>query len=260
MGGKVSAQKLFAAGAGVALAALVVMSRVQAGYWQDTVSLFEHAVEVTPSDNYAAHYTLGTGLEWERGMTNEAMTEFYVAASINPRARWPYLALADIFKRQGRTIEAVVVYSNFLRNNPDDVPARLELGELLLQMRMVAEANPELEMVVKEDPNNTNALGDLAWTMATSPEAAVRNGPRAVQLAEHACELTKYENVRLVGTLGAAYAEDGRFDDAVATMQQAIELAQQSNEEAILERSQEMLELFQAHKPYREVTLVPADK
>ena len=55
-------------------------------------------------------------------------------------------------------------------------------------------------------------LRNLAWTLATSTETNIRNGTRAVQLAEQACELTHYDD-SIVGTLAAAYAEAGRFDE-----------------------------------------------
>jgi len=257
---RIPARKIFAAGTAMVLVILAVMSRLQVELWHDTVTLFEHTLEVTPSGNYTAHYTLGTGLEWERGLTNEAMTQFYIAATINPDVRRPYLAMADIFRRRGQSIDAVIVYSNFLRRNTNDVTTRVELGELLLQMKMTTEAQAELELALKKDPDNTAALRDLAWLLATSPNPAVRNGPRAVELAQHACDLTHDQQSLFEGTLAAAYAEDGRFDDAVATAQKSAELAQQENNEALLEKSQELLEFFQAHKPYREVALVPAAK
>jgi hypothetical protein len=257
---KFSVQKVLAVATCIMLAGLAVISRRQVAIWHDTVALFEHAVEATPSDNYAAYYTLGTGLEWERGMTNAAMTQFYIAATINPADRRPYLAMADVFKRRGQFIDAVIVYSNFLRKNPDDVPARLELGELLMRMKMMAEARAELEMALKNNPDNAAVLRDLAWILATSPNPGLRNGSRAVELAQHACALTKYQKSQFVGTLAAAYAEAGRFDDAMATAQQAILLAQQNNETDLLEKSRELFNIFQAHQPYREVALVPAAK
>ena len=75
---------------------------------------------------------------------------------------------------------------------------------------------------------------------------------QAVQLAERACELTHYDTTICVGTLAAAYAEAGRFDEALATAQKAVALAQQNGEKDLLQKNQELLAQYQKHQPYRE--------
>ena len=69
------------------------------------------------------------------------------------------------------------------------------------------------------------ALNNLAWVLATSPKAELRNGAEAVRLAERACELTHYGEPLFIGTLAAAYAEAGRFPEAVTTAEKAEQLA-----------------------------------
>jgi hypothetical protein len=56
----------------------------------------------------------------------------------------------------------------------------------------------------------------------------------------------------LVGTLAAAYAEAGRYDDAIVTAQKACALAEKSGEQDLLEKNQKLLELYRAHQPYHE--------
>jgi spermidine synthase len=106
------------------------------------------------------------------------------------------------------------------------------------------------------DPNLIEALNNLAWLLATCPQASLRNGAEAVQLAEKACQITGYHRTVLVGTLGAAYAEAGRFPDAVATAQKACDLAAIFKEEQLVARNRELLQLYQAGQPYHE----PASK
>jgi tetratricopeptide (TPR) repeat protein len=103
-------------------------------------------------------------------------------------------------------------------------------------------------------------LNDLAWTLATSNEKDIRNGAGAVELGECACELTHYQQSIYIGTLAAAYAEAGRFDDAIATAEKACALASESGEPDLLKRNQELLVLYRAHQPYHEALekLVPA--
>ena len=102
------------------------------------------------------------------------------------------------------------------------------------------------------DPYLVEALNNLAWLLATCPEASLRNGAEAVQHAEQACQLTQYRRTILVGTLAAAYAEAGRFTEAVATAQKACELASIFKEDALLAKNRELLELYRASKPYHE--------
>ena len=97
-------------------------------------------------------------------------------------------------------------------------------------------------------------LNNLAWQLATSTEPKARDGNQAVQLAERACELTGCRETVMVGTLAAAYAEAGRFDDAIATAQKACTLASASGQPELLKRNQQLLELYRRQQPYHEAT------
>jgi hypothetical protein len=103
-------------------------------------------------------------------------------------------------------------------------------------------------------------LNNLAWLLATCPDAHLRDGVQAVKYAERACELTHHGVTVLVGTLAAAYAEAGRYDDAVAAAQKACALATAAGERDLLERNRELLALYRAHQPYHETAkkFVPA--
>jgi hypothetical protein len=63
----------------------------------------------------------------------------------------------------------------------------------------------------------------------------------------------------MVGTLAAAYAEAGRFDDAIATAQKACKLASESGEQDLLKKNNELLELYRKHLLYREPLPAPND-
>ncbi len=105
------------------------------------------------------------------------------------------------------------------------------------------------------DPEAGN---NLAWFLATSPEATNRNGALAVELAKRACEQTHYQKTVTIGTLAAAYAEAGRFDDAIATAQKACKLASESGEQELLRKNMELLELYRKHQPYHEASVLPS--
>ena len=68
-------------------------------------------------------------------------------------------------------------------------------------------------------------MSNLAWVFATSPDQSIRNGAKAVQLAEQAVRISGGRIAILFRTLAAAYAENGRFVDAIQTAQRGIELA-----------------------------------
>jgi hypothetical protein len=110
---------------------------------------------------------------------------------------------------------------------------------------------------LERDPNFVDALNNLAWLLAAGPDPALRQGAEAVQLAERACELTGYQRTFLVGTLAAAYAEAGRFADAVATAEKACALAAQAGDDVLLSRNQQLLQLYRNGKPYHEPAQTP---
>ena len=102
------------------------------------------------------------------------------------------------------------------------------------------------------NPQSPEILNNLAWILATCPEANLRDGAEAVRLGERACELTRFQRTLMVGTLAAAYAEAGRFAEAVATAQKACALAAASGDEALAGKNRELLQLYRAGRPYHE--------
>lgn len=91
-----------------------------------------------------------------------------------------------------------------------------------------------------------------ASLMSTCAEPAiVRNGMEAVLLAERARQLTGGNDVSVLDTLSAAYAESSRFDDARATEQQALALAQRQGDAALIERLKSHLAKFGSSQPLR---------
>ena len=96
------------------------------------------------------------------------------------------------------------------------------------------------------------ATNELAWLRATSSDAALRNGPEAVQLAEHGCAVTSRRDPMLLDTLAVAYAEAGRFPEAVSAAQKALALARTTGDEATVVRAENLLGLFQSGRPFHQ--------
>jgi hypothetical protein len=95
-------------------------------------------------------------------------------------------------------------------------------------------------------------MNNLAWVLATSSDDGLRNGAEAVRLAERACELTHHGQPFFIGTLAAAYAECGRFPEAVTTAEKAEQIATAAGLTAVAEKNRQLLELYQAGKPYHD--------
>jgi len=139
--------------------------------------------------------------------------------------------------------------------------AQTKIASSLWEQGDFAGAIARNRLALKMQPDSpAQLLNNLACLLAICPDASLRNGPEAVQLAEKACQLTHYTDKVFVGTLAAAYAESGRFDDAIWMAQKACVLASGSGEQDLLKRNQELLVLYRAHQPYHEATekLVPA--
>jgi tetratricopeptide (TPR) repeat protein len=115
-------------------------------------------------------------------------------------------------------------------------------------------------LALRSHPDLPDLINNLGWLLATCPDARIRDGAQAVKHAGRACELTHYGVTPMVGTLAAAYAEAGRFDDAISTAEKACTLASESGDQDLLKRNQELLALYQKHQPYHEPIekLVPA--
>jgi tetratricopeptide (TPR) repeat protein len=104
-------------------------------------------------------------------------------------------------------------------------------------------------------PDNGNALNNLAWVFATSPDDSLRDGSRAVQLAEQATRVSGGRMAMVWRTLAAAYAENGRFADAIQTAQRAIELARNQGNASLAAELQNTIALYETGKPLRDSSL-----
>ena len=233
------------------VACLALTSR-QLQFWRDTETLAEHNVAVTP-DNFLSHFIWAMALEHD-GRFSRAMIQYRVSAAIEPFEYRAHYGLAQLLKRQGHLEAAAAEYDIVTRlgSNPDVHIAHLNEADALSQLGRAGEAAYHLDEALRVEPDSVVAMNNLAWLLATSTNAAVRDGPRAVQLADRACEITGGKQTICIGTLAAAYAEAGRFDDAIITAQKACDSARQLGETNLLQKNLQLIELYRSHKPFRE--------
>jgi len=113
------------------------------------------------------------------------------------------------------------------------------------------EALPHYREAVQLGHSPPLYLNDLAWLLATCPEAQLRDGKEAVHLAEEACRQTDGKVPQFLGTLDAAYAECGRFDDALATATKTHDLAILARQQNVAQAAIERSALYRDRRPYR---------
>ncbi|PYK90530.1 MAG: hypothetical protein DME35_05595 [Verrucomicrobia bacterium] len=210
--------------AACAIAASIILAHQQTTYWHDSISLWERALAVT-QDNQTAQQNLAAAL-WSKGKTTDARMHSRAAAIAHARTT--------------------------LKDYPFDVPTHDDLGVLLVQNRDVRAGIEQWEISLQIDPDDGNALNNLAWVLATYPADTIRDGKRAVELAEKAAVLPGGEAPIVLRTLAAAYAEAGDFSNAVNTAQHALDLATGQNNTSLLATLRHEIELYQARTPYRE--------
>jgi len=99
------------------------------------------------------------------------------------------------------------------------------------------------------------AMGNAAWVMATASDERLRDGPEAVRLAERACRLTGGTDANLLATLAVAYAEAGRFPEAVEAARRALDLARPRRKNELVELLPKWLQLFRSGPAYHEPPL-----
>ena len=111
-------------------------------------------------------------------------------------------------------------------------------------------ASADYADALRHNPRSPDTLNELAWLLATSTSERARDGKRAVELAIQACELTFWTNPNLLDTLAAAYAETGRFDEAVRWQNEALEFPEFGKFAG--KAGRERLSLYESGRPYRE--------
>jgi Flp pilus assembly protein TadD len=138
---------------------------------------------------------------------------------------------------------------------PSDADAHTSLGNVLTQEGLISDAMAQYEAALPLDANAVLPRNNLAWILSASPDPAVRNGTRAVELAQQAVKYSEENDFRFLRTLGAAYAEAGRFDDAVATTERALRLAEAQNNGSGTRMLRKNIDSFRAHAPLRDSSL-----
>jgi tetratricopeptide (TPR) repeat protein len=231
---------------------------LQKGRVDEAIAQYQTALQIKPG--FAeARYDLGNAL-LQKGKVDEAIAQYQTVLQIKPDFAEAHNNLGHALCQKGSVDEGINHYQKALLIKPDYADAHYNLGVILFQNGRADEAIAHYQKALQINPDKVEVLNNLAFLLATCPDARIRNGVQAVQYAEQACELTHYGVSIIVGTLAAAYAEAGRYDDAIAAAQKACALATAAGEQDLLAKNQQLLALFRAHQPYHEAAgkFVPA--
>ena len=234
----------------VILIALIFAARAQTSYWQDSETLWSHALACT-TDNIIAEGNLGQAC-YAKGKIREAMMHFQNSLRIEPNQASVHSSLGVFFLEMGRVSESLTHLQKALEIEPNFADAHYNLGNTHLQMGQAKEALSHYKRALEIDPNDTEALNNMAWILATWPDALTRDGAKAVELAERADSLMRGKSPVIGATLAAAYAEAGRFADAVKTAQRALQLAATEGNISRADSIRAQIKLYQSGAAFRE--------
>jgi tetratricopeptide (TPR) repeat protein len=207
---------IFGASAVAIGVALVACTWLQLSYWRDSETLWNHTIAVTSNNDLAHAY------------------------------------LADLLLRQNRIEEAGVQAEEALRIRPDNSYAQNNLALALFRSGRLLEAVEHWKRSLELKPDSLNAQCNFAWVLATCPDPALRDGSRAIQLTENVLVHAGRDNPSVLRAAGAAYAETGQFDKAIAIAQEALEITRAQGNEALTEDLQFNIANYQKRLPLRD--------
>jgi len=257
----------------------------QLGQPQRAMFHYQQVVWLTPDDPVGS-WNLGR-LLWLGGRPDEAEVMFRRGLKSNPDHIALRRALAQLLAAKNMWPEARAQYTKLLAREAGQWSDHYALGIVQLAMKFEAKANEAFEKAVQigadqgahmkvglfwvqqgrhdraiavfragiaAKPDDANLKNSLAWVLATCPDAKLRNGTEAIALAEQVKAKTAGDNPQVLDTLSAAYAEAGRFEEALTTAEQALAAARKIKAQKLVAGIRTRLELYRQKKPYHEPT------
>jgi len=228
---------------------------IEKGEIDEALAEYRRAIEIRPEEA-DSHNNYGSALR-ELKQFDQAETEYKRALSLRPQYLEARLNLGSLLLQRGRTAEAITNLETARRLQPNDATTRVTLAHALMKNGQTGEAAAELNRAVQLAPDKVSALNSFAWLLATASDDSVRDGKRAVQLAERANALAGNNDPTILHTLAAAYAEAGRFDEALQTARRAMKLASRADNNAVYNAIRDELPLYELGLPYHETAKTP---
>jgi tetratricopeptide (TPR) repeat protein len=231
---------------------------VDRGELDKAMSHFEAAAKIR-SGKLDPHYNLGTAFVEmnlgdalaRKGQPDEAMAHFEQAIKRQPDYAEAYYNRGNVLFAKGRIDEAIADFEKTLQLQPSNADAHTGLGNALLRKGAVKEAIAHYNEAMALAPNDPHSRSNIAWLLATSTDASIRDGAKAVELAQQAISLTGGREPLFFRTLAAAYAETGRFSDAIGVIQQGVAIARMQGKTGLADLLEEDALLYRGQVPLR---------
>jgi tetratricopeptide (TPR) repeat protein len=256
----------------VILVVLLLITRIQIGYWKDSESLFKHTLDVTRG-NYVMYNNYGQVMK-SQGRLDEAIYNFRRALGLRPGWVEVHDKLACALQDKGLDAEAAAEFALVLQIKPDKTDTRNSFGVALGQIKQYDKAIEQFTMVLTEDPCRMSALNNLykvgvdsgklekvqdviLGLQAKDPNnfefcqkagliyGIQGNIDAAVEQLEKACRLSNYQEAEPMAFLSQAYVAKKDLKRAVEMGQKALELAQKAGRDDMVPQLKASLESYQ---------------
>ena len=209
-------QRLAVCPVGLLFVYFMLVSYAQAQYWEDSVTLWKHALLVT-GDNYLVQTNLGEAF-LEQGDVDGAIPHLEEALRLNPRSYLAHYNRGLSYHFGGKPAEAIRHYQEALRLNPNHIPAHLNLGNALLQQGKAGEAVSHYREAVRLDPGSARVHASLG-------SACMRHGDLAEAVSEFQAALRLDPGLLdAYSDLGLVFQLQGEWEASVECFRRAIAL------------------------------------
>jgi tetratricopeptide (TPR) repeat protein len=222
----------------------------QLGRMDEAIAQYKKEIEISP-DHAMAHNNLGLALA-RKGEVDEAIAEYQKALAIEPDMGAAHDNLGAALLKKGKVDEAIAHLQKAVQIEPRFVGEQNSLGIAFAKKGQLTEAIAHFQKAVEGDPADAEACNNLAWLLATASDASLRDGARALALAQQAGQLAGRENPMILQTLAAAYAETKNYGEAIATARRALELAVGQKNDPLAGTLQTEIKLYEAGLPARD--------
>ncbi|MGQ9635191.1 MAG: tetratricopeptide repeat protein [Bryobacteraceae bacterium] len=219
------------------------------GEYSEAIKDWQEAITIDPR-NTTVRNNLALALALA-GRLEEAEVHYRKILEILPDSLSARNNLANILYTQGKEDEAIEQWRAALRLNPHSPSANNNLAQRLYSRGQCAEAVKHWRVALGAEPDRLSVLARLSWALATCPDPSVRNGAEAVALATRGQQLSEGRDPEILSSLAAAYAETGRFAEAVVIAKRARTLAAEQRNAALAQSLAGWIELYESNKPVR---------